>query len=419
MTALDRSAPGVRVTALPDPHAASGVPVDLGQRIVSFSYEESDVRADKMSLELDNGDAALFDRAELLGGALLEVSWGYPGDMAPLRRVVVTKLRGFTTLVVEAQALTALWNDAVKTSRWTNATRSDVARAVAASRGFEGASVLIDDTRERFDVINQAAETDAWFLRRLATQEHFLFLIDAVGFHFHARRQTDAPDKILTYAADLARGDVQSLTVESDLTRRIGSVAVRGRDPMNKTTLTATSTAATVDRGTLGDILEVFDPETGAGSSRPWNATASVHPSAVTSEAQAGREADARFQRAEECAVVLSVDVVGDPSLHARSIVELRGLPARLAGKYRVREAKHRITGSGYAIALKLTRDAVNAAPASVPTKEQGGERNTAAAKAGGELEAFETFDHETGAGRTEFRRASRALGAGDPEGSR
>lgn len=40
-------------------------------------------------LTLDNFDISLFDREELMAGAVLEVSWGYPGSMAPPRRVVV------------------------------------------------------------------------------------------------------------------------------------------------------------------------------------------------------------------------------------------------------------------------------------------------------------------------------------------
>ena len=81
-----RSAPGVRIASLADIRDAQASPIDVRGRILSFTYEESDVRADKVMIELDNFDGSLFDRAELLGGALLEVSWGYPGCMAPARR---------------------------------------------------------------------------------------------------------------------------------------------------------------------------------------------------------------------------------------------------------------------------------------------------------------------------------------------
>jgi phage protein D len=415
----DRSAPGVRFTSIPDPKAASGAPVDLRGRVVSFTFEESDERADKLQLELDNRDGALFERAELLGGALLEVTWGYPGNMAPPRRAVVAKLRGFTTLTVEAHGLAALWNDAARTHRWENVTRSDVARAIAASHGYEGSFANIDDTEERFDVVNQVGETDAWLLRRLAAKEHFLFVVDAEGFHFHARRQTDAPEHVLVYVADPARGDVLSVNVESDLTRRVGAVTVRGRDPMNKTTVEGKATADTARRGTLGDVLEVFDRETGAGSTRPWNATASVQATPANTSAQAAREADARFAHAESATVLLAVQTAGNPSLRARSIVEMQGLPPRLAGKYRLRAVKHTIQGGGYTCDLKLSRDAVGSVPAAMPAKPQGGEHNTGTAKDDGALEWVEAFDKETGAGRIEFRRGNQRLGAGDPEGKR
>jgi hypothetical protein len=188
---------------------------------------------------------------------------------------------------------------------------------------------------------------------------------------------------------------------------------------MNKATVEAKSNADTAQRGTLGDVLEVFDKETGASSLRPWVATESVRPSAAISPAQAKREADARFTKAESGAVILSADVVGDPTLRARAIVEVQGVPARIAGKYRVREAKHQINGSGYAVALKLSRDAVGKVPSGAPAKPQGGEHNDAQPKTDGTLDWVQAFDKETGAEVLQSRAGNQPLGAGDPEGKR
>ena len=88
MPVLDRSAPGVRLTLFKDEKATTGVPLDFGQRLLSFSFEDVEEKADKLSLDLDNHDLALFDREELMGGAILEVAWGYPGQLSPPRRVV-------------------------------------------------------------------------------------------------------------------------------------------------------------------------------------------------------------------------------------------------------------------------------------------------------------------------------------------
>ena len=155
----------------------------------------------------------------------------------------------------------------------------------------------------------QAEETDAWLLRRLAAKEHFLFAIDSDGFHFHARRRR-APEHVLTYYSDLDARRHPEPQRRVDLTRRVGASVVRGRDPMGKTTVEARSNADTAPRGTL-DVLEVFDPETGAGSTRPWNATESVHASSAQTAAQATREANARFTRGESATLVLSAQVGG------------------------------------------------------------------------------------------------------------
>ncbi len=71
---LDRSAPGVRITPLPDERAPSGEPLELGDRIIGFTFEDAERKADKASIQLDNFDLSLFDREDLMGGATLEVS---------------------------------------------------------------------------------------------------------------------------------------------------------------------------------------------------------------------------------------------------------------------------------------------------------------------------------------------------------
>jgi hypothetical protein len=146
MTIVDRSGPGVRITLLDNERAPSGEPLDLAGRIIAFTYEDAEKKADQVSLQLDNFDLALFERAELVGGATLEVSWGYPGNMAPPRRVVVKKLKGFQTLTIEGQATSVLMNREAKTRSWANKSRADVVREIAAEHGYEGEFLDVEDT---------------------------------------------------------------------------------------------------------------------------------------------------------------------------------------------------------------------------------------------------------------------------------
>ena len=412
---IDRSAPGVRITLLPDERAASGEPLDLGDRIIGFTFEDAERKADKVSLQLDNFDLSLFDREDLMGGAALEVSWGYPGNMAVPRRVVVKKLKGFTTLTIEGQATSVLLNREAKTRSRENVTRAEVARQVAEEHGHEGEFIDVDDTEEVFDVINQSGETDARFLRRLAAREEFEFYVDDGGFHFHERRQDAAPTHVFTWFADPGRGDVLSINVESDLVKRAGRVTVRGRDPMQRTTIESSTSNDTAVRSTLAEVVEVVDPETGSTSLETRNATASVHPTSASTEGRARRESAARFRRAERATVKMSMRVVGDPTLHAKSIVELRGVSGLLSGKYYVTDVKHVVSSSGYTCDIKLTRDGQGQRARQL-AREQRGERNTSRPRTDGELTQVEAVDPETGATRIEYRRDGRRIGHEDPE---
>jgi hypothetical protein len=410
----DRSAPGVRVTALPDERAASGAPVDLGGRVLGLTYEDSERKADKVSLQLDNHDLALFEREELMGGSVLEVSWGYPGDMAPPRRVVVKRLKGFTALTIEGQALSVLMDREARTRRWEHRTRAEVVREIAREHGYEGRFADVEETAESFEVINQAAETDARFLRRLAAREEFEFYVDDGGLHFHERRQGAAPIRVFTWVSDPGRGDVLSINVESDLVKRAGKVTVKGRDPMTRTTFGPSSASANTARATLGETVEVVDPETGATSLETRNATTSVHPTASSTMKRAEREAAARFRAAERSTVKLSMQVVGDPTLRAKTVVEVRGVTPLLSGKYYVTEVKHVLTGAGYTCELKLTRDGIGRLAGRTAQAQQG-ERNRAVPRTDGEITQLEVVDPETGGTRVEYRQDGGRVDLDDP----
>lgn len=403
---MDRSAPGVRLVVIPSEQAAEGEPLELDGRVLGFTFEDSERKTDKMSLQLDNYDLSIFEREEMIGGSVLDVSWGYPGNMAPPRRVVLKKLKGFTTLTLEGHARSVQMNREAKTRTWTDMSRSDVVKVIAAEHGFEGEFVHVQDTEEKRDAINQSAETDARFLRRLAAREEFEFWVDHTGFHWHERRQDTAPTHVLTYYSDPGRGDVLSVNVESDLMRRVGRVTVKGRDPKAKTTIEASSTSDDVKRATLGDVIEVVDPETGETWLETRNATKSVHPTSAGTSKQAERESAARFRRAERATLKLSVQVVGDPTLAAKHIVELRGVSSFLSGKYYVTNIKHTIGGSGYVCDLKLVRDGAGRL-ANRLGREQGGEKNRHEKPADDQLIEVEVVDPETGETHIEYRPAS------------
>ena len=86
MTIVDRSGPACASRCSTTSARAGNEPLDLAGRIIAFTYEGRREEADQVSLQLDNFDLALFERAELVGGATLRSVLGLPGNMAPPRR---------------------------------------------------------------------------------------------------------------------------------------------------------------------------------------------------------------------------------------------------------------------------------------------------------------------------------------------
>ncbi len=411
---FDRSAPGVRLTLLPDEKAASGASLDLADRLVGLTYEDTDEKADKLSLQLDNFDLSLFERIDLLTGAVLEVSWGYPCAMSPPRRVVIQSMKGFSTLTLEGVALSAFMNKVVRTRRWEHHTRAEVVRKVAAEQGYEHTLADIEDTKVVLDVVCQTAETDAWFLKRLAAKEGFDFYVDGTGLHWHRRRQEAPPSRVLTWYGGV--GELLSVSVESNLQKRVGEVELKGRDPLDKTTITASATSDTAKRATLGDFIEVVDPKTGTTKLLKRNATSTSGPTAAGSKGLIDKEAEAKFVKAEREAVKLTLSVVGDPTLAAKTVIEVEGISSLLSGKYYVKEVKHQLGTSGYICELKVTRDGKGGAggAGAASTKPQGGDKNTAGPKKAGAKKPIEVIDPKTGKSRIEWR--DDGAGSADPE---
>jgi hypothetical protein len=187
---------------------------------------------------------------------------------------------------------------------------------------------------------------------------------------------------------------------------------------MERQTVEATASNETAERATLSETIEVVDPETGESAVQQRNATASVRPTAVTTPSQVRREAAARHRRAERATIKLSMQVVGDPTLRAGTVVEVRGISSLLSGRYYLDEVKHSVSSSGYACDLKLTRDGTGR-QARERAQRQQGERNRSEARTGGELTEVEVIDPESGAAAIQYRRDGQPVSSSDPEARR
>ena len=399
MTLQPRTAPQLFVAVLPE--GRSKARVELSDKVLSFVYEDSGPKADKLVLTVDNWDLKNFDDPVWKKGNLLEVSWGYPGDMAPTRQVVIQKVTGFQTLNIEAHATSVLMNKVSRCRTFEHVTRADVVRQIAQANGYSAARQDIEDTHHVLPLITQARMTDAQLVRRLADREGFEFYVDFDGLHFHKRRLGQHPVRVLRWFTPPEVGEVLSVNIENDVTAKPGAVNVRGRDPLAKKDIDERGSNAKTSRDSLAPVIELVDPETGATRLERRNIAEAIHTTAEHSAPTAKREADARYRNAQHLTVELSATVLGDPSLLAKTVVEFQGISQRLSGKYYIKEAKHKID-AGYTVELKCLRDG-HGALGGAPSKGKPNQ-GTATDADPSALQPIEVVDRETGATHLEYR---------------
>ena len=328
--------------------------------IRSFKYTDRERAADVLKLTVDNDDLSQFDDPLWRKGGKLRVTWGYPGAMSPERTVVITSVKGFRELQIEANALSVVMNTVVRCRSFENTTITEVARTIATENGFGPDLQIIDVIDEVQEVISQARLTDAQFLRRWASRVGFEFWVDFDGLHFHERRIGDAPVRVLHYYGDPGQGDIiGEPTIENDLTARPGRVRVQGRNPETREDIEGIGdNDSDPNRPTAAPIVEIIDPDTGnATTVERTLASEDVVPTADATSAAVRRRARARFRRTQQVAVKMSLPIVGDPLLLAKTIVEIRGMGQRLSIRYYTTEVEHDLGTGGYACKLKLVSD--------------------------------------------------------------
>lgn len=354
----DRSSPVFNVTVLDQAGNEELVrPEDV--RVLSLRYTDSEKKADKLVLSADNFDLVHFDNPIWKQGNRLRVSWGYPGLMAPVRECVIRSAKGFQRLSVEANGLAVVMNRVQRSTTFENLTRSEIVRLVARENGYGEDAVDIQDTEIRYPHVVQAGTTDAQFIRRLSHLEGFEFYVDFDGFHWHERRLDQRPVKTLTWYIEQRRSEIISINIKNDVSALPGRVRVRRRDPIAREDVESSADNETdSNRGLLGTVLGIASPSEGASSGQLLTSQESTTTGGSSESAASERDATSRFRRAQQQAVKMTLTMIGDPNILAKSVVNVQGIGQRLSGNYYVTEATHELGSNGYTLRLELIKDA-------------------------------------------------------------
>lgn len=389
-----KDAPQVLVSASND--AGDKEVLDLSDRILVMEFHDAENATSSCRMELANDDLALYKELGLRTGSIINISWGYMGNMSPFYELKIigssnsahkklkkrseetrahysdkhrsisaqsdrNTIKGFTVFKVEAASLGFEMHKDIKCRVFENMTRSEIARKIASEYGFSGTFVDVEDTKERYPIVTQARMTDAQFLKRLASKEGMFWSVDPEGFHFHRRRVEQAPVKVFRYFTDPGEGEITKIDeLEINLGGKPGAVTVAGYDPINKKEIRHRATNANVTREVLAPEIELISPEDSTTRRIRRNASEHIIASPQHTIDSIIREANGRYTDAQLSTAKINFDVIGDASIRAKTVFEMQGLTDLFDGKYYITECKHRIFNGGFDVSIKSRRDGTN-----------------------------------------------------------
>lgn len=366
---MSSSDPVCWVTVYP----AEGGEVEASDKIVSLSFEDDEKKMDILKLGVDNFDLSNFDSPVWKTGNRVEASWGYPGNMAPARSMIITKVTGGRTLQVEANDPSLLMHKVAHKRFFPGPIkRSQVVEAIAEENGFGPDQRFIDDS-ETFldDGLAAPGCTDAGLLKMMAKRQGFQFYVDFDGLHWHARKLGQTPLRTFVYYSDL-RGDIISWNLENDVFgKKAGGMQAQGRNPITKKDIdvkadnTTTPTPALApekiiitgidrrDGHVTGDTVQPAKPAVPAPKQQ---GTQAVVRTTEPDEKGAQNVINGAYASNQLAAAELTIECRGDPRTIAKTIVTVLGIGKSISGNYYVTSVNHKV-GNGYTMTVKCKRD--------------------------------------------------------------
>lgn len=243
------------------------VTLNLVDRLQHFQMTDNDRKLDKCEITFIDEEGLFTDPNKLLHGAVIDVAWGYPGDMSQKRRLIIRKIRlgmmqgrkfarrrrGFL-VTFTALAPGIITHSAAPTAAdvFEGRPLSSVILEVTERMGYSTeatgklkANILIPGDYDviRDSITRAAAETYEQFLMRLAEEYGLLYKKDGQKGVYFGPRQTEGAAQLII---DQDGNNLLGFDLEGDLIFGIpAGLTVVGIRPSDQKILKASASAAT------------------------------------------------------------------------------------------------------------------------------------------------------------------------------
>lgn len=329
--------------------------------ITQVSYKDDVDLVDSFEITISNWDAErrsfkYSDDDLFLPGKELELWVGYYGkdSLGLMIKGSITALRpsfpsaGNPTLVISGQNLMHRLRDKQRTHTYTDMTDSEIAREVGRRINMRvRTSDEAERLEERHSYIIQEREYDIVFLLKRARRLGYDLYIEERGEKLKSQQSVlyFGPTSVsresgfrLTYGSSLI-----DFTPTLNTSNQVGTVRVKGWDPLNKTTFSAEVRREQISRRGVGpeagrdQIERAFRDREEVIATRP-----------VNSQQEGLTLANETQENIAKSMLTCSGSTVGLPGLRAGTFVQIEGVGRRFSGRYFVKSTTHAISDSGY-----------------------------------------------------------------------
>ena len=204
-----------------------------------------------------------------------------------------------------------------------------------------------DETSTRFPYVIQYNRTDWAFLLERARNIRFEVFVDDKTLVFRKGQEDQGRVLVLAYGKGL-----KSFQPVIDTQKQVSRVVVRGYDPRTKKDVVAQAGSGDEDT-TMGGKSSGSQVAEQAFSGKVEEVRVD-HP--VASQEEADQLARAYYNVVLQDLVRGSGSAVGDPSLRAGRVIELRGLGKLYSGEYYLVQVTHSIGSGGYVTSFNVRR---------------------------------------------------------------
>jgi uncharacterized protein len=299
-------------------------------------------------------------------GNSVTIALGYTDDMQDMIQGEITQISpsfpsdGVPTVAIQGQTLLHRLNGTHHTRTFQGVSDKDIVEKIAQEANLQ---VDAEDPKIHYEYIIQPNQTDLEFLRAKARKLHFEILVEDNKLIFRRSQEKKAKSYTLIWAhaqKAIAMGSnalpLSSFDLQMNASKSPTGVEARSYDAATKQAFV--SHAGPSDQTSkMGGTTKAGDVTSDAYKREH------KHVHVVTpfgSQSECDEYAKAAYNNNAMGLVSGKAETIGVPDLRGGQTITLLGVGLRFEGKYRIDQATHNISSSGYRTSLAVERNSVS-----------------------------------------------------------